>query len=211
MLYKFLRWCPGAVGLLLRQKLYPRYVKECGSNVLFGRFVDFGSDPKVISIGSGIVFNDFVTINTSGNFHNLIIGDKVFIGTGTRINVCYANITIQSGSNIGSDCVIQSDKPVLIETNVLIAAFCEIGKMKNSDGRPDINQIFPENDAKEMTIIRQGCWLGVRAKVEAGKQIGAGTIVGAHSKVTCDLPDLVVAIGDPAEVLRKRSLRYKNC
>ena len=205
MLYKFLRWCPGAVGLLLRQKLYPGYVKECGSNVLFGRFVDFGNDSKAISIGSGVVFNDFVTISTGGNFHNLVIGDKVFIGTGTRINVNNGNITIQPGSNIGSDCVIQSDKPVLIENNVLVAAYCEIGKMNKLGDDSEINRVSLKKNAENMTIIRQGCWLGVRAKIAAGKQIGAGTIIGAHSMVSSDITDHVVAIGNPAEVLRKRA------
>lgn len=204
MFYKFLRWCPGAVGLFLRQRLYPGYVKECGRNVLFGRFVDLGNDQRCISIGSGVVFNDFVTITTGDNSHNLVIGDNVFIGAGTTINISNANITIQSGSNVGSDCVIQSDKPVLIGKNVLVAAFCEIGKMIIPGGRSEIAQIFRGKGAENVTIVGQGCWLGVRAKVEAGKQIGSGTIVGAHSMVTTNLPDRVVAIGTPAVVLRKR-------
>jgi len=207
LLYKFLRWCPGAAGLFLRQRLYPRYVKECGRNVLFGRFVDLGNDKKNISIGAGVVFNDFVTIQcrtTGDNRHNLIIGDNVFIGTGTTISLTNADITIQAGSNLGSECVIQSDKPVLIEENVLLAAFCEIGKMLFTGVHSEIAQTPQKNTVEKTTIVGHGCWLGVRAKVEAGNHIGFGTIVGAHSTVITDLPDHVVAIGSPAEVLRKR-------
>jgi len=207
LLYKFLRWCPGAIGLFLRQRLYPRYVKECGRNVLFGRFVDLGNDKANISIGTGVVFNDFVTIMccTSGDYrHNLVIGDNVFIGAGTTINITNSNITIQSGSNLGSECIIQSDKPVCIEEDVLLAAFCEIGKTLTADAPSEIVPPARRKGIENTTIVGHGCWLGVRAQIGAGNHIGFGTIVGAHATVITDLPERVVAIGNPAKVLRKR-------
>lgn len=188
--------------------MYPRYVKECGRNVLFGRFVDLSTDSVNISIGKGVVFNDFVSIksgNADNNCHNLVIGDNVFIGAGTTINLVNGDISIQAGSNLGSDCTVQSDKPVLIEKYVLAAAFCDIGKESLKDFRSEITQASRDQDVDNTTIVGYGCWLGVRAKVEAGNHIGLGTIVGAHSTVTTDLPEQVVAVGTPAKVIRKRS------
>lgn len=207
MLYKLLRWCPGALGLFLRQKLYPGYVKECGRNVLFGRFVDLRDGRDSICIGSGVVVNDFVTLQgCSGKDSDstLVIEDNVFIGAGTTVELTSGDITIRSGTNLGSGCVVQSAQTVLIEKDVLGAAFCEIGKSNANGDQLPVDKKPCFDLRKKETRIGNGCWLGVRAKIEAGVRIGKGTIIGAHATVTTDIPDHVTAIGCPAKVLRKR-------
>ncbi len=207
MLYKFLQWCPGAVGLLLRQKLYPRYLKNCGRKVLFGRFVEFVNAREKITIGSGVVLNDFVCLDGGdpSDFDSpLIIEDNVFIGTGTTVKVTDGSIRIGAGTNIGSDCLVQSDLPVVFENDVLVAAFCEIGKRDH--GRQQLPD-HVDSDSSTLsteTTVKEGGWIGVRGKIKAGHHIGEGTIIGAHSNVVTDLADKVVAIGDPAQVLRER-------
>lgn len=205
MLYAFLRWCPGIIGLLLRQKLYPRYLKECGRDVLFGRFVDICNGRETISIGSGVIINDFAGLygddgGSSGSA--LEIGDNVFLGAGTTLTLTNGDITIKSGANLGSGCALRSDKHIVIGKDVLIAAFCEIGEKHH-----DENSRHRRNEHSSDTNITQidsGCWLGVRAKIADGVHIGKGTIVGAHTVVCTDLPDYIIAIGNPGEVLRKR-------
>lgn len=50
--------------------------------------------------------------------------------------------------------------------------------------------------------IHDGVWLGGRAVVCPGVTIGAGTVVGAGSVVTRDLPAGVLAVGNPCRVVR---------
>lgn len=50
--------------------------------------------------------------------------------------------------------------------------------------------------------IGNGCWLGAGAVVLPGVTIGDNTVVGAGSVVTKDLPANVVAVGNPARVMR---------
>jgi acetyltransferase-like isoleucine patch superfamily enzyme len=68
---------------------------------------------------------------------------------------------------------------------------------------------------REDTILAQGittaditveddCWIGYRAILLPGVRVGRGTVVGAGSVVTKDLPPMVVAGGVPAKVLRER-------
>ena len=207
MLYTFLRWCPGALGLLLRQKMYPIYLKECGRNVLFGRFVDLRDGLDSITIGSGVVINDFVTLQgCSGKSSGaaLIIENNVFIGAATTVKLTNGNIVIQSGSNLGSECVIQSDQTVLIEKDVLAAAFCEIGKSNQNGGQSSEDEHLRFDGEEKTTRIGSGCWLGVRSKIKAGVCIGKGTIIGAHATVITDIPDHVTAIGSPVKVFHKR-------
>ena len=52
-------------------------------------------------------------------------------------------------------------------------------------------------------VIGADVWLGSGAIVLAGVTIGANTVVGAGAVVTRDLPANVVAVGNPARVVRE--------
>ncbi|WP_423716642.1 sugar O-acetyltransferase [Lactiplantibacillus pentosus] len=53
--------------------------------------------------------------------------------------------------------------------------------------------------------IGRNCWLGAGVIVLPGITIGDNFVVGAGSIVTKDLPDNVVAVGNPAHILRQVS------
>lgn len=58
--------------------------------------------------------------------------------------------------------------------------------------------------------IGKNCWLGAGVIVLPGVTIGDNTVVGAGSVVTKDLPANVVAVGNPAKVLREINDRDKE-
>ena len=51
--------------------------------------------------------------------------------------------------------------------------------------------------------IGSDCWIGGAAVICPGVSIGSGTIVGAGSVVTKDLPEKVLAVGNPCRVIRR--------
>lgn len=51
--------------------------------------------------------------------------------------------------------------------------------------------------------IGKNCWIGAGAVILPGISIGDNTVVGAGSIVTKDLPENIVAVGNPCRVLRK--------
>ncbi|GGN87539.1 maltose O-acetyltransferase [Actinoplanes lobatus] len=57
-------------------------------------------------------------------------------------------------------------------------------------------------EAAEPIVIGDNVWLGSGAIVLPGVTIGDNTVVGAGSVVTRDLPANVVAVGNPARVVR---------
>lgn len=63
--------------------------------------------------------------------------------------------------------------------------------------------------------IGKNCWLGAGVIVLPGVTVGDNVVVGAGSVVTKDLPDNVVAVGNPCRVLREinehdREYYFKN-
>ncbi len=51
--------------------------------------------------------------------------------------------------------------------------------------------------------IGENCWIGAGVVIVPGVTIGDNVVVGAGSVVTKDLPDNVVAVGNPCRVLRE--------
>jgi maltose O-acetyltransferase len=58
-------------------------------------------------------------------------------------------------------------------------------------------------EAAEPITIGDNVWIGGGAIVLPGVTIGANTVVGAGSVVTKDLEPNIVAVGNPARVIRE--------
>ncbi len=211
LLYKFLRWCPGASGLLLRQKLYPRLFGSCGSGLLCGRFVDV-VHPERITLGSNVIINDYVRLSAAsvnGRESYITLDNNVFIGVGCILQAQGQSITIKVGASLGSYCLVTAEtSSVTIGTSTLLAAYGSIGVPVDLEGMVEVSMVGDQERRHiSPTVIGDGCWLGVRAEISAGVLIEDGCIVGAHADVRSDLPSNVVAIGRPATILRARQTR----
>lgn len=58
--------------------------------------------------------------------------------------------------------------------------------------------------------IERNCWIGAGAIILPGVTIGENTVVGAGAVVTKDLPANVIAVGNPARVLREITERDRE-
>lgn len=58
--------------------------------------------------------------------------------------------------------------------------------------------------------IGRNCWLGAGTVVLPGVSIGEGSVIGAGSVVTRDIPPNVVAVGNPCRVLREMDARDRT-
>lgn len=193
---RLLRWCPGAAGLLLRQKFYPSLLGSCGKGVLFGRFIDL-QNAKNIHIGDNVVVSNRCCLlaGVDGNGQSIMIEDNVFIGIGTLLQAEAGTVLLKKGTNLGSECRVVARTPVTLGQNVLMAAYCVVGGELCSPG--DIL-------SNASTQIDDNVWLGARSQVLSAMHIGEGAIIGAHAMVNSDVNDYGVAMGSPATIVRYR-------
>jgi acetyltransferase-like isoleucine patch superfamily enzyme len=109
-------------------------------------------------------------------------------------------ITIGDGTMIRSYSVISAVRRIVIESNVLIAAFCSIVDSDHTITEADRNPLWNPLDADPVRI-GAGSWLGERVTVLRGSSIGRKCIIGAHSVVKGTIPDHSIAAGIPAVVV----------
>lgn len=65
---------------------------------------------------------------------------------------------------------------------------------------PDLNDLPLKGD----TVVGNDVWIGQNVTVLPGVRIGDGTIIGANSVVTKDVPAYHIVGGNPAKIIRKR-------
>lgn len=109
------------------------------------------------------------------------------------------NITVGDNFYSNYNLTILDVAPVTIGDNVFIAPNVAI----YTAGHP----IHPKarNSMYEYGIsitIGDNCWIGGNTVICPGVKIGNGVVIGAGSVVTHDVPDNVVAAGNPCRVLR---------
>ena len=107
--------------------------------------------------------------------------------------------------NIGDDTIINHNAYLMDGGSITIGKHCFIGP--NCGMYTAIHATLAEqrNQGLEKALpikIGDNCWLGGNVTILPGVTIGSNTIVGAGSVVTKDIPDNVIAAGNPCRVLR---------
>ena len=194
---------PGALGLVLRRKLYPLLLGKVGRNVVFGQNVTL-RHPHKIDIGDNVVIDDNCLLDAKGdNNRGIVIGSSVFIGRNSILHCKNGDITIGDNTNIGFNCDIASSNRIEIGASVLIAAYSYIVGGGHGFNSTD-DAIIDQGRIAKGIFIRNGAWIGAGVIVQDGVTVGEDTIVGAGAVVADDLPAKSVAVGLPARVIRTR-------
>ncbi len=112
-------------------------------------------------------------------------GYNVYLGAGTFLNHnCYL-----------MDCAeIHFGKKVFVGPNCgFYTAIHPLDAVKRAEGL----------ERAEPIVIGDDVWIGGDVTVLPGVKIGRGSVIGARSLVTRDIPDNVMAFGNPARVVKK--------
>ena len=107
---------------------------------------------------------------------------------------------------IGDNTVINHSGVFLDTNEINIGKHALIGPKSGLYGAIHPFDVEARNEGieKAKTInIGDGAWLGGKVTVVPGVSIGKHSVIGAGSVVTKDIPDDVVAVGNPCRVIRK--------
>ena len=114
------------------------------------------------------------------------------------------NVKIGDYSKIGINCRIQCAATLTIGNHVGIASDVQI---------IDVNHSFADTTVPILTqgwleprpiVIEDDVWIGARSILLPGITIGKGSIIGAGSVVTKNIPPFSIVGGNPAKVIKSR-------
>lgn len=125
---------------------------------------------------------------------NLNLGRFVSIwGPGTKISSDINGISIGSFSSIASNVTIQEHYHRYDKISTYFMSKNIFGETFNSD-------IY----SKGKITIEEDVWIGSNTVILSGVRIGRGSIVGAGSVVTKDIPKYSIVVGNPGKVIGLR-------
>ena len=132
-----------------------------------------------------------------------ILVDKYNLDLGKCVNIIHSTLSKSETATFGGG--------ILINSLVSIAAHTQIGNFVSINRNVsighhttigDYSSINPGVNIAGNVTIGVGTTIGIGSNILNGVRIGSNTIVGAGSLVTKDLPDNVVAYGNPCKIIR---------
>lgn len=141
------------------------------------------SCPEKISIGNNCQFDEFTHLMCHHDGDGLLIGNNVRCSNGFTHITAFAKVTI--------------------EDNVLISAFCQINNGNHGFHDKNLPVMYQTYTKSGEIVIGEGSWIGRNSHVIGKVKIGKNCIIGANSVVTKDVPEYSVAVGVPANAIKR--------
>lgn len=110
---------------------------------------------------------------------------------------------------------IAAGEKIVVGDHVLIASKVFISDLNHGNYKgdnPDSPLSMPNNRklSTNPIIIKDNVWIGEGVCIMPGVTIGYGSIIGALSVVTKDIPDYSIAVGSPAKVVKEYDFTKKK-
>lgn len=154
-----------------------------------------------------------------GNFRNITGLEFIFVGDNCQIR---ENVRLTAWSKrgeqnfrpeiiIGNNCSIGTDSHITAINSIRLGNNVRMGDKilitDNSHGRFTFEDLkLPPNErplfSKGPVVIEDNVWIGEKATILPGVKIGYGSIIGAGSVVTKDIPAFSMVGGKPAKIIK---------
>ena len=142
------------------------------------------------------------TIRVKGKNNQLIIKEGARLRDST-VEIIGDACLIEIGTNcmIGKGSYLSAKEA---KSKLIIGDDCGLSrnvKVMTSDGHPIYQNGIRINPAKDITIENY-VWIGDNVTILKGVHIGKGSIVAAGSVLTKSIPDMCIAAGNPAKIIK---------
>ena len=177
------------------------------------RFASVGRAPRIkpplmlrgagrIQIGHQVLLEQFAGLSVvSGG--EITIGDACELRSFCRVEAHGGFVRLGARSSVNPFVLLAGHGGLTIGSDVRIASHCVILTSTHRYESAD-TPIREQGITSQPTTIGDDVWFGSGCTVLGGVTIGRGSIVGAGSIVTRDIPPNSIAMGAPARVVRSR-------
>lgn len=190
------------VGIVLRRWFYRLVLSEVGMWVRIKPSVEL-MQPAGIILKSQVTIDPGVSIRCFGDDSQIVLNPNVHLDSGVNIRTHKSGqIKIGPNSYIGPYTCLSGDF-ISLGKDCMVASHCGIYANNHNFANTRMPMRVQGNSYQGI-VIEDDCWLGTGTRVLDGVTIGKGSVVGAGSVVTKDIPPFSIAVGSPAKVIKQR-------
>ncbi len=133
----------------------------------------------------------------------LVIGPWCWIGNDNKLRAHEGQLTLGPKVVMGRDNVINTYLDIEIGEASILADWIYVCDFDHRYDRLDI-PIKDQGIVKSPVRIGGDVWIGEKATVLRGVDIGHGSVVASHCLVNADIPPFSIAVGVPMRVVKSR-------
>lgn len=133
----------------------------------------------------------------------LIVGPWCWIGNDNKLRAHEGQLTLGSKVVMGRDNVVNTYLDIEVGDASILADWIYICDFDHRFDRLDV-PIKDQGIVKSPVRVGSDVWIGEKATVLRGVDVGHGSVIASHALVKDDIPPFSIAVGVPARVIRSR-------
>lgn len=157
---------------------------------------------KLVRIGDNVIV-DCLSKKGVDIADNVNIANNVIIKCTWSLGHVGTGVVIGTGVSIGDGSFIGAAGGVIIGENVIMGQNVRFHSENHIFNDPTI-PIKMQGVTNEGIIIEDDCWVGAGVVFLDGVKVGKGSVIGANSVVTKNIPPFSVVVGTPGRVIKRR-------
>lgn len=175
--------------------------------VLYGRYLAHRADRRVR--GHEVVFQGMVFTGSRVEFHarpghgRLVIGPWCWIGDDNKLRAHEGQLTLGAKVVMGRDNVVNAYLDIEIGDASILADWIYVCDFDHRYERLDV-PIKDQGIVTSPVRIGEDVWVGEKATVLRGVDVGRGSVVASHCLVNKDVPPFSIVVGVPSRVVKSR-------
>lgn len=141
--------------------------------------------------------------------NNTLISDDCWLNVNERLDG-FIHIDIGDNCYIGRRNMISSSRKSVIKDYVMTSSDCHFLASNHVFTEPLMPYIATGITSEADQVIGVNVWIGARVTVLGKVTIGHGSLIGAGSVVTKDIPPFSIAVGNPCKVIKRYSFKKEQ-
>ncbi|GGI06130.1 acyltransferase [Egicoccus halophilus] len=164
---------------------------------------------RAAATGNHVVFQGVVFTGRRVEFRGrpghgrLVLGPWCWIGDDNKLRAHEGQLTLGAKVVMGRDNVVNTYLDVEIGDASILADWIYVCDFDHRFDRLDV-PIKDQGIVKSPVRIGGDVWVGEKATVLRGVDVGRGSVIASHCLVNVDIPPFSIAVGVPARVVKSR-------
>ena len=187
-----------AIEFGVRSRMYtPEYL------ALYSRFIAHRLRQPQVRMGGMVFFGRRVELKARPGHGVLDLGAWCWIGDANKLRAHEGNLRLGPKVVMGRDNVINTYLDIEIGTNALLGDWIYVCDFDHIYDRLDV-PIKAQGLVKTPVRIGADVWVGEKASILRGADVGSGSVVASQALVKDAIPPFSIVVGTPARVIKSR-------